>query len=64
MRAAGAWCMGVLERRCHMVTVSLVLLIAALVLFGVAIFGPPTRINLVAAGLFCWVLSILIGRIR
>ncbi len=47
-----------------MVTVSLVLLIAALVLFGVAIFGPPTRINLVAAGLFCWVLSIVIGRIH
>lgn len=46
-----------------MVTVTTLLLIAALVLFGVAIFGVAAKINLVAAGLFCWVLSIVLPRI-
>lgn len=47
-----------------MVTASIVLLIAALVLFGVATFGVASRLNLVAAGLFCWVLSLLIVHIK
>lgn len=42
---------------------SLVLLIAALVLFIIAAAGVPAgRVNLVAAGLACWVASQLVGR--
>lgn len=40
--------------------ITLILLIAAAVLFAVAAFGVASRINLVAAGLFCWVLSQII----
>ena len=35
----------------------LILFIAAAILFAVAAFGVSSRINLVAAGLFCWVLT-------
>jgi hypothetical protein len=35
------------------------LLMFAFVLFVVAAFSPQTRINLVAAGLACWVASLL-----
>jgi hypothetical protein len=38
-----------------------VLLIAAFVLFVIAIFPVPSRFNLVAAGLACWVLAGLLG---
>jgi len=42
-------------------TIDLFLLMLALVLFVVAAIGvPSSRINLVAAGLACWVLSLLI----
>lgn len=44
---------------------SLIFLIAALVLFIVAAIGIPAgRVNLMAAGLACWVASLLItGRL-
>ena len=35
----------------------LLLFIVAAILFAVAAFGVSSRINLVAAGLFCWVLT-------
>lgn len=35
------------------------LLVFAFVLFVVAAFSPPTRINLVAAGLACWVATLI-----
>ena len=43
-----------------MITIRLVLLVAALVCFVVASFGVPSRIALVPAGLALWVLSMLI----
>lgn len=43
-----------------MITIRLVLLIAALLCFVVAAFGVPSRIGLLPAGLALWVLSILI----
>lgn len=43
---------------------SLVFLIAALVLFIVSAIGVPSgRVNLMSAGLACWVASLLVGRI-
>ena len=42
-------------------TLGLVLLIAAFILFVIAAFGVGSRFNLVAAGLACWVLSVLLG---
>jgi hypothetical protein len=39
---------------------SLICLIVALVCFLLAVFNVPTRINLVALGLFFWVLSLLV----
>lgn len=45
-----------------MATLNLILLVAALVLFIVAASGVPSgRINLLAAGLACWVASLLAG---
>jgi hypothetical protein len=43
--------------------ISTALLIAALVLFVLATVGVPAppRFNLLAAGLACWVLSLLVG---
>jgi Na+/H+-dicarboxylate symporter len=42
---------------------ALILLIAALVLFIIGAIGVPSgRINVVAAGLACWVASLLISR--
>jgi hypothetical protein len=47
-----------------MVTVSLILLIVALVLFVLAAIAVPVpRVNLVAAGLACWLLAQLVGHI-
>jgi hypothetical protein len=43
---------------------TLIFLIAALVLFILAAVGiPSTRFNLVAAGLACWVASLLAGHL-
>lgn len=42
---------------------SLAFLIAALVLFIISAVGVPSgRVNLMSAGLACWVASLLIGR--
>lgn len=38
----------------------LILLVAAFVLFVIAALGVPSRFNLVAAGLACWVLTSII----
>jgi hypothetical protein len=43
-------------------SINIILLIVALVLFLVAAIGVPSRINLVAAGLAFWVLSLLVGK--
>lgn len=40
--------------------VVLLLLIAAAVCFGLALFNVPTRLNMVAGGLLAWVLAVLI----
>lgn len=40
---------------------ALIFLIAALVCFILAIFPVPVKFNLVAAGLACWVASLLFG---
>ncbi len=43
---------------------SLILLIAAAVMFIIAAIGVPAgRVNLVAAGLACWAASLLVGRV-
>lgn len=43
---------------------SLAFVIAALVLFIVAGLGVPAgRLNLVALGLACWVVSLLVGKV-
>jgi hypothetical protein len=43
-------------------TIDLVLLLIAAVCFAVAAFGPgiSSRVNLTAAGLFCWVLTAIV----
>jgi hypothetical protein len=43
-----------------MITIDLVLIVAALVCFVVAAFGVPSRIGLLPAGLAFYMLSILI----
>jgi hypothetical protein len=44
------------------VTIALVLLVAAFILFVLAAISIPVpRVNLVAAGLACWVLAMLLG---
>jgi hypothetical protein len=44
-----------------MVTLHLVLLILSFLLFALAAMGAPSaRVNLVAAGLACWVLTLLV----
>ncbi len=40
--------------------IEVILLIAAFILFVLAVFGVGGRINLVAAGLACWVLAALV----
>lgn len=45
-----------------MITARFVLLVIAAVLFALAAFGVShSRVNLLAAGLFCWVLAIVIA---
>jgi hypothetical protein len=41
--------------------ISTVLLIAAFVLFVLAIFPIPSKFNLIALGLACWVLSAILA---
>lgn len=42
--------------------IALILLVAAFVLFVLAAIGIPSgRVNLIAAGLACWVLSVMLG---
>jgi hypothetical protein len=43
------------------ILLSTILVIAAFILFVIAAFPVASRINLVAAGLACWVLSTLVG---
>jgi hypothetical protein len=43
--------------------ITLVLLLAALILFILAAFGVGGRFNLLAAGLACWVATQLVGRL-
>lgn len=43
-----------------MAAIVLVLLIIGAVCFGLATFGVASRINLIAAGLLCWILTQLI----
>ena len=46
-------------------TLSLLLLVAAFILFVLAAIGVPSgRVNLIAAGLACWVLSVLLGGVH
>jgi hypothetical protein len=43
-------------------SISLFLLVAAFILFVIAAIPIPSRINIVAAGLACWVLAEILGR--
>ena len=43
-----------------MVTIDLALHLIALVLFVLAAAGVPSRVNLIAAGLAVWMLSLLV----
>lgn len=45
----------------RMITVRLVFYILALICFALAAIGVNTRINAVAAGLFCWLLGAMVG---
>jgi len=42
-------------------SISLLLLVIAFVSFVLAMFPIPTKINLIALGLACWVLALLVG---
>jgi hypothetical protein len=42
-------------------SVSIVLLIVAFILFVVSAFNVPSRIGLQSAGLACWVLAVILG---
>ena len=41
-------------------SIDLLLYVIAVILFGLAAFGIGGKINLVAVGLFCWVLTNII----
>jgi len=43
-----------------MTIVLVLLLLLGAFLFALATFNVPTRFNLVAAGLFCWILTVLL----
>lgn len=47
-----------------METIRLVFLVLAFVCFLLATFNVPSKINLVAAGLCCWIATIIPGLIR
>lgn len=43
-------------------TIDMILILFAVILFLLAAIGvPSSRINLVAAGLFCWALTLLLA---
>jgi hypothetical protein len=42
----------------------LILVLLALLLFLIAIFPVPSRFNLIAAGLFCWLLAETLGSLH
>jgi hypothetical protein len=42
----------------------LILVVVALVLFAIAAFNVPSRVNLIAAGLFCWLLAESLGSLH
>jgi hypothetical protein len=42
-------------------TLPLILMVFALVLFVIAAIPVAARFNLIAAGLACWVLAVLVG---
>jgi hypothetical protein len=44
-----------------MPSLHLILLVLAALCFFLAACGVNTRVNLTALGLFCWVLSLLVG---
>jgi hypothetical protein len=47
-----------------MITISLILLVIAFVLFFLATIGvPSSRFSLIAGGLACWVLTQIIGHV-
>jgi len=43
-----------------MIHVRLFLLLLAVVAFALAAFGVTSRVNLIAVGLFCWALSLIL----
>ncbi len=43
-----------------MVTIQMLLYVVAFVLFIVSALGVPSKVNLTAAGLACWVLAIIL----
>jgi hypothetical protein len=43
-----------------MITARLVLIIMALMAFAAAALGLTSRFNLIAVGLFCWALSLIL----
>lgn len=45
-------------------TLELLLLLLSAITFAVAFFNPPMKVNLVAFGLFAWVLTVLIPQIK
>ena len=45
--------------------ITMILLVFAFVLFALGTWGVPSgRVNLIAAGLACWMLSQLVGYVR
>jgi hypothetical protein len=47
-----------------MITLSTILLIAALIVFIISTFNVPARFNLIGAGLALWVLAEIIQKIN
>lgn len=45
-------------------TLALILLLAAFILFVIAAFNVASRVNLIAAGLACWVLAEFVPLLR
>jgi len=43
--------------------ITLILLVFAFVLFAIAAFNVPSRVNLIAAGLAMWVLAEILGHV-
>ena len=45
-------------------TLELILLVVAAVCFAAAVIGVTSRVNLIALGLFCWILTVLIPQLK